>query len=278
VDALVVRAERAFFEERVLPVDGIVYVLGDRQGQAEHVAEAFRAARAVADAVVRARVVPGLIAGHVEVDAVDVQGRDRLLDDPRGALLLIGPVDAHVNVAVLVDDPPVGAHVRPLGVALVECPANLREVHPGDHPDVRRMARVDDLLEAGAVEEPALGVELEQRPVAGDDARGVDHGDGGPEPPERLDVGGRVDVSHVDLAQVRLDQAPRPSLPPARRKVRCGRPHRQRSVLPRNRMPARGAASWRRAKFVAYSASPARCSQKPGVSAGNVARCRRYAS
>jgi len=162
-------AERPHLEQQVPAVRGVVHIppLGKRE--AEHLEEALRATRTVADPMVCPAVIARLEPSHVEVDPVHVEDRDRLLDDPWSALLLIVAHDAHGHVARFVDDRTVGTTERPLGMAFGERAPNLREVRPSDHVDAGTVARLDDRREVIPLQEGALCVEREFGRVARDD-------------------------------------------------------------------------------------------------------------
>ena len=138
----------AFLEHQVPAVHRILQVAGGREAQIEHLGEPLLTGIATADAEVAPVVVGREVARPVEVDAVDVERRDRLLHDRRRVLALVGAVDADVDVALLLDDRAVDATGRPRRVPFVQSPPNLREVDPSDHPDARLVARDDDGLQA----------------------------------------------------------------------------------------------------------------------------------
>ncbi len=168
----------------------------------------------MADPVVVAAVVARLIAAHVEEDAVEIDRVEELFHDQRHIPLLIGAVDADVDIAVVVHDLPGSGSVAPVRMLLVDRTAHLGEIRSGDHTDTCGVAGLYNILQAVPLEKGALELKGQLGWIAGDDPRRIEHQD---VRLEGLKVGYdalSIDVEHIGLAQIRLDQSPLLGMPP----------------------------------------------------------------
>ena len=172
------------------------------------------AAIAVARTVEITTVIHHQEAAHIAEYAVKGMGGQHLFQNLKHDLLLVFAVGADMDIAVVVDDLALCRAVGPFGMLLIQVVMDLGEVGTGNNPDTFFMASIDDLAQAVAGQIFTLGLIRMIRLIAGNDTGGVQCYHRSAEAFQLLGILFRVDVSHVDLAQIRLNHPPGIAFPP----------------------------------------------------------------
>ncbi len=176
---------------------------------------------ALAGSEVVPAVVVGLVAEHVEEDAVQRVACQGFFENFQRALLLVGPVDAGTDLAVVHDGLPLQAERQPVRVKGGNGFVELAEIEAPDEADaapVELLDHVGDKIGRRITRIAEVVIELCR--VVGDDAAQVEKRH------VRAKVGDRLRVllgieREVDLTQVGLHHAHGSFLPPGHRNAPC---------------------------------------------------------